>query len=343
MDDAEAANRMRWAQQPGHYEVWYATLSHLPTRTGFWIRYTMESPRPGHGEPYAQLWFARFDGNDPSGTFAFNRKLPIAQLSATPSPFRVRVGDSEVRHDGMKGALAGGGHRAEWEITWRPSDRLHLHLPSSVYKGTWADTQVLSPNLNVAAHGHITVDGKRYDLDGAPLGQTHLWGKKHAYSWAWSHCNGFSGDRGAALETLTVRLRRGPVVLPKLTLLSLYLDGGDPDRVEFREFWQLPMARSEYGTGRYALKAANAEYKVEAEFTCRAEDMVLAEYVDPDGEPAFCHNTECADARVRVWRRSPFVGRFREHRTLVAERSAHYEWGARAGDPLVKKRHVTLE
>ena len=62
MDSAEA-NRMRWAFQRGHYEVWYATLSHLASRTGFWIRYTLEAPEEGHGEPYAQLWFARLSTN----------------------------------------------------------------------------------------------------------------------------------------------------------------------------------------------------------------------------------------------------------------------------------------
>lgn len=337
------ANRMRWTHGPGHYEVWYATLSHPETRTGFWIRYTLEAPSPGHGTPYAQLWFARFDGKDPSRTFGVNRKLPIGALEHRAEPFRVRIGDSELRHDGMRGELAGAGHAISWELRWRPADRLHLHLPTPVYAGSWADTQVLSPNLNVAAHGHVTVDGERYELAGAPLGQTHLWGKKHAYSWAWSHCNAFDGDRGAALETLTVRLRRGPLVLPKLTLLSLYLDGETPDRLEFREFSRLPLARSEYGTGRYHLVATSAQYKVEAELTCRPDDMIMAEYVDPDGEPAYCHNTECADARVRIWRRSPFVGRLREHRTLTSTRGAHYEWGARAGDPLVKKRHVTVD
>jgi hypothetical protein len=335
-------NRMRWEHQPGHYEVWYATLSHLPSQTGFWIRYTLESPKPGHGEPYAQLWFARFDPANPTRTFGINRRFPIAELRHEPSPFRLRVADAELRGDGMKGRVAGAGHAAEWDLTWRPSERVHLHLPSMIYK-TGAPTEVLSPNLNVAAHGAITVDGQRYELDGAPLGQSHLWGRKHAYSWAWSHCNAFEGDRGAALETLTVRLRRGPIVLPKLTLLTLYLDGGDPERVEFREPWQLPLARSDYATGRYHLIAANAEHKVEAELTCEPDDMLLAEYVDPDGDAAYCHNTECADARVVLWRRSPFVGRFREHRRLIARRTAHFEWGARAGDPQVRKRHVAVE
>ena len=90
------------------------------------------------------------------------------------------------------------------------------------------------------------------------------------------------------------------------------------------------------------MHAANAEWKIEAELTCRPDDMIMAEYVDPDGEPAYCHNTEVADARVTVWRRSPFVGRFRQHRALTSHAAAHFEWAARAGDPLVRKRHVQI-
>jgi hypothetical protein len=138
-------------------------------------------------------------------------------------------------------------------------------------------------------------------------------------------------------------LRRGPIVLPKLTLISLYLDGGEPAVLDFREPWQMPLARSDYATGRYHLLAANAEWKIEAEYTCRPEDMLMTEYVDPDGEPSYCHNTETADVRVTLWRRSPFVGRFREHRVLTSKKCAHFEWAARAGDPMVKKRHVAVE
>src|SRR5439155_53114 len=300
----------------------------------------LEAPEEGHGEPYAQLWFARFDRAEPERTFGFNKKFPIAELRQEPAPFRVRIADGELTATSARGHLGGEGHEASWDLTWSASDRVHQHLPPSVYKASFADTLVQSPNLNAACRGTITVDGQRYDLDGDPLGQTHLWGRKHAYSWAWSHCNAFDGDRGAALETLSVRLRRGPVVLPKLTLLSLCLDGSDPAELHFRDFWKLPLSRSDYGTGRYQLHAADAQWKIEAELTCRPDDMIMAEYVDPDGEPAYCHNTECADARVTVWRRSPFVGRFRQHRTLASSAGAHFEWAARAGYPLVRKRHV---
>jgi hypothetical protein len=335
------ANRPRWSGAGGHYEVWYATLSDPRSQTGFWIRYTLEAPKFGHGEPYAQLWFACFDARNPKHTFGINRKFPVRELVTGNEPFRVRIGDAELRIDGLRGQLAGDGHSAEWDLRWSPSEKVHLHLPDLAYAGRWADTQVLAPQLNVAARGRIVADGRTYELDGAPLGQTHLWGRKHAYSWAWAHCNAFDGDRGVALEALTVRLKRGPVVLPKLTLLTLVQEGGEPEVIDFRQFRTLPLARSEYGTGRYWLRAAGPRYKVEAELTCRPEDMVMAEYVDPDGEPAFCHNTECGDATVKIWRRGPFG--WKELRTLRADKTAHWEWGARAGDPLVKKRHVGLE
>jgi hypothetical protein len=64
--------------------------------------------------------------------------------------------------------------------------------------------------------------------------------------------------------------------------------------------------------------------------------------VDPDGDPAFCHNCCAADARLTVWRRSLFGG-WREQRRLEARRGGHFEWGARAGDAAqVKRVHQDL-
>src|SRR5207244_4210878 len=81
--------------------------------------------------------------------------------------------------------LSGAGHDCKWDLHWRPADTVHLHLPTMLYKGSFGDTRVLSPNLDVAARGEIVVDGERYVLDGEPAGQSHVWGKKHAYQWGW--------------------------------------------------------------------------------------------------------------------------------------------------------------
>jgi Tocopherol cyclase len=334
---SELDNRMTWDRRPGHYEVWYATLSHRASGTGFWIRYTLDAPLPGHGPAYAELWFARFDAADPANTFGVHKRWPIEALRTADSPFSVAIGDAEVRNDRMRGAFTGGGHDVAWDLSWRAAAEAHRFLPDFAYKTDLVIAKASAANQNVAASGEIVVDGRRYALDGDPLGQSHVWGRKKAYAWGWGHCNAFEGDRAASFEAFSARLKRGSVILPNLTFFTLFLDG---EELSFRQFWKLPLTRSEYRTGLYRLLGANADTKIEASFTCRADDMILCEYVDPDGDPAFCHNSCCADLAVTVWKRSPLVGRWREHRKLVAHHTAHFEWLGRAGDALhVKKVH----
>ena len=337
----EADNVRRWdGAAPGHYEVWYLTCNHVASNTGFWIRYTLESPLPGHGEPYAQLWFAHFDGNDSSRTFAINRKFPIETMLACAAPFEIAIGDSVVRHDAMRGHLAGDGHEASWDLEWSPGEHAHRHLPDVMYRrGGLGETTVLSPSVNTSISGAISVDGRTLDFAADPGAQTHLWGTKHAHSWAWGHCNGFQGQREAAFEALTVRLERGGRVLPPLTIFTLYVDGNVH---RFNQFRHTLLTRSDYGTASYRFRGRNLTTRIEGEFSCRPEDMVVAPYVDPDGAPSWCANTEVADLRVTVYERSG-LGRWRESIRLIAPKRGHFEVGGRERDPAIVKDHVTIE
>ena len=55
-------------------------------------------------------------------------------------------------------------------------------------RGGLGETTVYRPNILVPVSGTITVDGETVQLAGEPGGQTHLWGRKHAYAWAWGRC-----------------------------------------------------------------------------------------------------------------------------------------------------------
>ena len=341
-------NHMAWERQPGHYEVWYVTLSHKKSGAGFWIRYTLEAPDPQIGPPYAQLWFSRGDAERPERTFGINRRFPIDLLQTERDPFRVQIGTAQLDRSSLVGALRGGGHDVSWDLRYLPATRTHFHLPKLAYArgGRMVDTVVFSPNLSIPLRGTITVDGERYDFDGDPAGQTHLFGRKHAYAWAWAHCNAFdSGENHgvAVLEALTVQLRRGPIVLPKLTTLAVYPDGLSGEEVAFKEPWQIPLARSSYRTGHYELHGSSATVKVAATLACRPEDMVRTEYVDPDGEPAYCHNTVVGSCELQLWRRKHPGSPWQAWRTLSSRRGAHWEWGGRAGDSQVPHRHVTVD
>jgi hypothetical protein len=334
----EADNRMVWDRTArGHYEIWYLTCNHLPTRTGFWIRYTLESPL--HEPPYAQLWFAFFDARDPGRNFAVNRRFPIDVLSSQVSPFRIAIGDAVLGHGHRTGGLSGDGRAASWDLSWLPAAATHRHLPGIIYRTSFADTRVLSPSLDAPVRGTITIDGRTLALDGDPGGQTHVWGRKHAHAWAWGHCNAFEGRRGAALEALSVRLERRGVVLPTLTLVGLVLDG-EAHRLNGLE--HTLVNRGTFGTARYRFLARGAGVRIAGEYACRPEDMVSTEYADPDGAACFCANTEVADLRVTVWRRSRIWKRWHEQARLTADKAGHFEVAGREPDPAVLRRHVSV-
>ncbi len=341
---SEADNHRRWdGHSPGRYEVWYLTFNDPATGDGFWIRYTLEAPVAGHGEPYAQLWFARFasaSGADPARpTFGINRRQPIATMVAATDPFAVTIGASKLGHGHARGALSGAGHAAEWDLTWTPGDTMRW-LPSVMYRrGGLGETTALTPSPDLALAGSITVDGRRYQLDGAPGGQTHVWGSKHALAWGWGHCNAFTGAPGAALEMLTVRLERRGVRLPWMTVATLRLPGGD--EVAFNRFDQALLApRPERATGRLRFAATGLTAKLEGVFSAPAERIVRTEYVDPDGAPAWCHNTCAADLMLTLSRR--VRGRWRVDRELFSAGRGHFELAGREPDLAVTRVHTTI-
>jgi hypothetical protein len=368
---ASISNRMAWRGQAGHYEVWFITLVHRATQTGFWLRYTLESPDPAHGAPYAELWFARCDGRDAGRNFGFHRRFPISALESQQQPFALRIrdtasdafGDAELGPDRASGRMATAAHSVRWDLQWHPAPRTHYLLPRSLYNDPLhiAETLVLSPNHSVYASGSIEVDGEIYDIQDAPAGQSHIWGRKHAYAWGWGRCNAFDKElvpgrtakdppserpltrpSPAVLEALTVRMRRGPVVLP-LTLISVYPDGLDGDELAFKDFSDLVLTRSDFRTGSYTLAARGLTTRIEAQFSCTADDMIRTEYVDPDGAPAYNHFAGAASCRLVLSRRIGPGAPWRTIKELRTDRGAQFEWAGRAGDSLVKKQHVLIK
>ena len=52
---AAQRNALQWDGSPGHYEVWYLTLTDPRSGIGVWIRLTMLAPLDG--EATSALWF----------------------------------------------------------------------------------------------------------------------------------------------------------------------------------------------------------------------------------------------------------------------------------------------
>jgi hypothetical protein len=330
----ERHNIRHWTDdQHGVYEVWYLTWNHPGTDQGFWLRYITEAPVDGplRGE----LWFARFDPSKPERTFGIHKRFPATELTSAADPFALAIAGNRLGHDHAIGQLSGDGHQISWDLRWNAAAQVLRQLPTVMYaRGGLGETTVQSPNPRVALSGSVVVDGEKLTFDRAVCGQTHLWGKKHAYSWTWGRCAEFAGAPDALLEILGTRLQRRGVTLPPMTLVSLDLDG---EQYRFNQFRHVVRNRSSWAKSRVTFSAWSPTVKVEGELVCNPHDMVVAPYLDPDGTEVFCSNTEIGDAHVTVYKRAGLA--WREHRTLEGKRRAHFELGGRVRDPAVTREH----
>ncbi len=322
----DAANALRWKRgESGHYEVYYLTFNHLPTSSGFWVRYTMTAPADGNGEHYAQIWFSYFNYLDPTRNFALKRRFPIASLESAASPFKVTIANNILTGRSAVGAISGDGHEVTWDLSFRSEADVFNFLPEFFYKKELADTLAVCPRIDAKFFGNISIDGERLLFNGDPGCQTHLWGESHADRWAWAHCNSFRESGEAYFEALAVQVKRFGLTVPLLHFAGFGYDG---KRYPFTEIPGMLATRGDFALGKWKFRATALDTKFEVELTCRTQDLISAEYFDPTGRHVFCNNTECADATVRVFRRKTPLHPWKADSTLTAPGTCHIEFAS---------------
>ncbi len=80
-------NALQWDGAPGHYEVYYVSLTDAAHDVGVWLRLTMLAPLLG--DATCSLWFMAMDSRN---GLRIGRKtdLPIDRLVAAADPFSLR-------------------------------------------------------------------------------------------------------------------------------------------------------------------------------------------------------------------------------------------------------------
>jgi hypothetical protein len=319
------ANVLQWDGGPGHYEVYYLSATDADSGVGLWIRYTMRSPLTGTGE--CSLWFMAMDRD--GSRFARKATYPIDALMAEPEPFRLNLAGADLTDRGMAGAF----EDVAWELLWEPSLPAAEHVHPLLRRAGIAKTLLVLAHPDLAVSGTVRFAGRDLVLDGARGGQAHLWGSKHAARWAWAHANDLRSVEGEPrpgtyLDGVSVFVSRfGRELGPSTPVVGRF---GDHD---FRSTSPLHVTRnpSRFGLTSWRLEAREAKRKVIAEVDAPRDSLVGVTYHDPDGDLAYCYNSEVASMRLFIWDRTA-RGRFgwTLRDTLEADGNAHFEYAQRA-------------
>ena len=339
----ERWNAMQWDGEPGHYEVWYVTFTDPASGVGFWIRYTMVAPLPETGEQATcSLWLMAMDPADPGRNVGQKVSFPVSQLHATAEPFELRIGDATLTDHGMTGSLQQDGIASEWDLSWKPRLEAYGHVHPFLRRAKIAKTVLFLPHPGVGVRGSVQIGERRIDVAGAEGGQAHLWGSKHATRWAWAHCNDFTGPDGRPrddtfIDGVSVYVPRFGRQIGPNTPVVARIGGRDLLSVGPLAVTRNP---SEFGLDHWRFEARAGRRKATCEVSARREDLVGVTYHDPDGELAYCYNTEVADLRLNLWERDGRRGPWRKVDELRSERHAHFEYAQRTpvdGVPLLVK------
>jgi hypothetical protein len=319
-----SGNALQWDGSPGHYEVYYLSATDPRSSVGLWIRYTMRAPL--NGAPECALWFMAMDRD--GLRFARKTTRPIEELTAQHEPFRLTLAGADLSDRGMAGAF----DDVAWELLWEPSLPAADHVHPLVRRSGAAKTLLTLVHPDLAIAGTVRFDGRELELDGARGGQAHLWGSKHAARWAWAHANdlrGLDGERrpGAYVDGVSVFVPRfGRELGPSTPVVGRF--GGR----DFRSTDPVRVVRndSRFGLTTWRFEARDGNRRVVGEVDAPRESLVGVTYHDPDGDTAYCYNSEVASMRLFVWDRTA-RGRFgwTLRDTLVADGTTHYEYAQR--------------
>jgi hypothetical protein len=274
------------------YEVWYVTFNDPDRRRGFWLRYTTIRPLARTGRPpRAELWAAGFHRDQPERNFAARAGFPLSDLTVHVQPFAVSIGDARLTADGCTGAFSCDLGAAEWDLAWTSSAAPFHFLPPRWEGFTSAANVAAQPDLRVS--GRVKLGAETFEVDAAPGGQQHTWGRTHALAWNWGFASGFPGGGWIDGVTTRVRSRLGRVI--RGTALGIAIDGKLHAR---NSLWQVLRGPGQVDSGRWVAELRRGRVRARVTISARPEDLVGVTYEDPAGGGRTCYHTEVADLEL---------------------------------------------
>lgn len=308
MTPNDRANLPHWKGQPGHFEIWFLVVLDPGGERAWWLRYTLFTPAPGApGAPRATVWAAAFDTKAPTPTVALKSVHPVSAFDAgAPERIGIRIGDAELAPGRCHGRVASGGHAIDWDLRFTPESAPVGHRAPRGLDWLPLGTHVAHVHDDVTFTGTVTVDGRRYDVRGAPGLQKHLWGHRRIEELTWLYVPAFREDPGARLEALTALPKRGPLS-PRLTPIYLRTSRRRHTFHEVPGVLFTRMAASPRA-GELRFEATSATVSLKGHAWCDPRTLVGYAYRDPAGWDVHVAQSDVATCEIELSTRAhPFA------------------------------------
>lgn len=297
----------------GHYESFFLRANHPQKPLGFWIRYTIFSPKGAPEKAIGELWAIFFDGE--RGTHqAAKLELPFANCAFDRAAFGVRVGDAILSPGVAKGGNAGA-QKISWDLKFEGGERPALLLPRKLYEGGFPAAKSLVSLPLARFSGAITVNGEHHEIGGWIGSQNHNWGSRHTDLYAWGQVAGFDNAPESFLEVATARVKVGPFMTPPLTPLLLRHEGREYALTGLVQGFR---ARGAFDYFNWSFATRGEGVSIEGRISAPKGFFVGLRYFNPPGGTKQCLNTKIAKCVLTLTRGG-------KAQTLTAENRAAFE------------------
>jgi hypothetical protein len=318
MDEAYAGARYTPESLHGHVESWFVKANDPSQDRAIWLKWTILAPARAPHVAICETWGIAFSRGGPN--VAVKSSFPFSRAKLARTDLDVDVDGTRLDPSGARGAIASGGRRIAFDLAFEVRGGPFFFLPRPwMYQRRFPTSKGSSPIPDARVSGAMTVGGVEWTLDRWPGMVGHNWGRRHAFRYAWAHCNSWDEDTDLVVEGITASTAVGPFDLWPVTAATARLGG---TTYAMNGLSSLLRNRGDMTHRRWSIEARGSGATLHGEVWADLADMVGLHYENPDGKMTYCSNTKLAGATFEL--RAPGG-----ERAVVHSRAAALEIGSR--------------
>lgn len=305
-------NKLFWKKnKTGFYEVYFFKVADPLGQWSFWGRYTLLAPhlkKATSKEATASVWgiFSKKTASGYENT-ALKKTYLIDDIDLLHSDRFIQIEDNFLSLDSAYGSLASDTQNIAWDLQFEDPNISQALFPNFFfYALPFPKTKLLAPRWSTYVSGHLVVDHHTYRVEHVPAHQAHLWGSAYAHNWAWGHCNQFNEDSSAVFEGLSAQIPLGTHLSPPFNIFSFVIND---EELRANTVFSLFKNKSSYDLHRWQFTATAVSknlgaLRLEGVLTRSTEEIIGVEYLGPNDEKRFCHNSSFCSMELSIFAKS---------------------------------------